>query len=113
MKVTEQRMRIKKFYNEGLNPSHNKHSSIGNYNNHPPTSNDGLTGRESTSHDMAFAKSLIGRNDLASAMNHHTRDAVSTRGGMSFIGGRSEFPHDEPPFLILPDQESLSHFMTK
>lgn len=96
-------MRIKKFYNEGLNPTHNKHSSIGNYNNLPPTSNDGLTGRASTSNDIALGKSLNGRNDLTSAKNIHLRDAVSTRGGMSFIGGRSEFPQDDPPFLILPD----------
>lgn len=38
---------------------------------------------------------------------------MSTGGGMSFMGGRSDFDPYEPPFLVLPDQESLNHFITK
>lgn len=116
MKVTEQRMRIKKFYNEGLNhgSSHNKHSSVGTYHNQQQNSADGLSGRANTSNDLGLGKSINGRNDLGSALNRNFRDAVSTRGGAgSFIGARSEILHDDPPFLILPDQESLNHFMTK
>jgi len=31
------------------------------------------------------------------------RDNISTGGGISFLGGKSEFDAYEPPFLVLPD----------
>jgi hypothetical protein len=62
---------------------------------------------------MSVMKSLNKRKDLNSASLgfKKLRENMSTGGAMSFVGGKSEF--DEPPFLFLPDQESLSHFMTK
>jgi len=74
--------------------------------------------RANTTNEQSIYKTIghNNRNDLNTASmmgGFKNRDAMSTRGGMSF-GSRMDINTNfEPPFLVLPDQETLSHFMTK
>eukprot|EP00347_Sterkiella_histriomuscorum_P024001 403332647 len=74
--------------------------------------------RANTTNEQSIYKTIghNNRNDLNTASmmgGYKNRDAMSTRGGMSF-GSRMDINTNfEPPFLVLPDQETLSHFMTK
>jgi hypothetical protein len=121
MKVNEQRMRIKAIYKDALagggnlNGSHSMgglFSSVSGRRNQLPQQYLTAEERTNTSNEMSVFKPTK-RFELNSAFNRN-RDAISTRGGVSFAG-KSDFYGEptDPPFLFLNDQESLQRFMTK
>ncbi|CDW85368.1 UNKNOWN [Stylonychia lemnae] len=103
MKVNEQRIRIKAIYKSMNDPNRSIGMNSVTSSRLGTRAYDDPSGRVNTTQEQSTATNLT---------QSKNRDNVSTRGGMSF-GGRSEFEHLEPPFLILQDQESLNHFMSK
>ena len=106
MKVNEQRIRFKAARKDSTNPNMSlnqpsAYSSRGNL--IKPTD---PTQRAATTNESVNFKSFNQRKDLNSALVglKKPRDNISTSGGVSFMGGRSEFDVYEPPFLVLPDQ---------